>query len=1636
MMVTNIAEGNCCKDINHHEWMTTTHPQHEGALAPQNGIENPKLQRREDYNRKKKNASDAQRQRFKRNSTSSTTKTWKSKYEHVKRKSMGAISEMHPQLGFETLATSSFALNALAKFANINLPEKLYREVEGIILLMVNLSQQATAVGVISSVLVWAQGRTSKSIYGTLKDFIEKLLVDKQDDTDPGWLTCLREMRCNWRLVKNNRSFHQISKLMGCLVTLGLCEASDLTWSVGQFRLIWPDLSERHLSAFDVSDALFETVIYFAEGGYLCWKTGSIRPLLINDRTAMELDAEYAQVMAWFDLVKNGNLAKFSSLTDQEFEKKLNDLSTSLLNLSLSLRGVEKKLVMDKYQKILQVQNDFIAMKIASGVRHAPWAVELFGESSQGKTTLGDQLVDALLISQGMPSDKRYRCAYNAADKFMSNWTSEKLVMIFDDMANDKSTFVEKPPTRAIIDVCNNQMYYAPKAELEAKGRCFVEPWIAVATTNKKDLDAGLYSNCPYSIQRRLVCITVKAKPEFQRFEGDIPCGIDAGKVRAHYTDEFGDYHPPMFDDIWTVTIERAVKPQNLKTVATYAPIEWKNKKMVDVSMGECIQWAIEDFDAHVQNQKAMLDAMKERENRMIRCHHPGCKHLAGNCPYHTPEEENEIEVFQDAQQMQFGRETVKSLHQLWYGTTPICRGIDTIYDRIDADAADIIYRRGSEFLKRWDWITIVPSQVFKLDCAPDIFKYLYQDRLTKRYDLETKRLRVTLAASLLLAFCIGGTFGCVIAVFAVCKFLCVLAAFRERVEDDFYEELKAKNMEIAPMLRKYRDEYANDICIAFVSIAALYGLARAYRAYRQAQQDSHGSLEPLTEEEIAQRDSETNVWTTVVQRELPLTEISQRMSCEQLQNVVEKALVYGTIHNSDTNGRVNGLMLSSNVMLVPNHYFSEFGDELSCTFRRKNPESSGGKFVAKLHIDATHLIPGTDLRVCYVPNGGSYKNLVNFFPTSEMPKTPFRMLWRKKDGEMIIAKGLTKPGVVKTVHEFPGGMYSNLTMNTFGGLCGATLISETNGSAIIGIHLGGTDGTPIGCYGSITQTQLLNAYTDLRTKEGVILSGEAGKFEAQVLGVQILKDDPLHKKSALNYMPENSQVEYLGSCAGRAIMKSDVKVTPISEHVMEVCGVPNIYRGPKLNPDWHAWQECLSNLSIPATPYTYSLLEVAVRDYKEPLLKVFARPMWRCTRPLDDVENLCGVKGKKFLDAIKLDTSIGFPLSGPKRAFVTELEPTEEVPNLREFDPVLMEEIARIEDCYRRGERAYPIAKACKKDEIHSKDKCRIFYGNALSLTWLIRKYYLPILRVLQFNPLLSECAVGINSHGPEWEQLHQFVVKHGLDRLFGGDYGKYDQKLPSQLIFAALRIMIDFARVCDYSEEDLRVMEAMTGDIVFAYIAFNGDLIGLTEGTHISGNSLTVIINGICGSLNLRCAFYNAYPCLSYEDRLPFREYVNAMTYGDDNIGSIHPSIDKFNIKTISEFLGEYGQIYTMPDKESELIPFLPPEEFEFLKRKSVYHPQLGKHVGALVDKSIYKSLHCYIRGKNSPITELEACAQNIDGALREWFNHGKDKYEMQRGLMKEVASRADIAHMCTGLDTTYEERVETWFAQYEPT
>lgn len=629
-----------------------------------------------------------------------------------------------PHAGIETLSSVTTALTDMAEFYGFDLSDTVMRHVEGVTALLLNLQGCTSYQQFISATFLYVRDFYDKSVTTTIINYISEVfqaedLITMQSGFDspvvyPDWLECIRNIQTNWHMAKNNKAFGQFSKLLGILVTLGLCDASHLSFDIAGFKLFDENILKKHLTAFDLADALFGTVAYFVEGAYLCFKTKSFQPLLLNDFKIVELDQEYINMTTWWGLVVNGNLERQHGISDAEYSHRLDVVTTKMSALLSTATGMDKTLLANKVTKCKTIKNDLISLKISSGTRRSPFAVELYGSSSQGKTTFGDQLLDALMISNGLPSGKEYRAALNAGDKFFSNWTSDKLVAILDDLANEKSNFVERPPTRAIIDICNNQMYYAPKAEIEAKGKCFVEPEVLLVTTNVKDLDAHAYSNVPFSVQRRMdLVMTVKCKPQFQRIIAGKACGVNSTKVREFYTKD-GVYTPPILDDIWTIDIEVAIQPDRDCDTASYASVMFRGKPMNNVTSTEAIQCAVEAMSIHRQNQIAMMDQARLRTQKMKKCQHEGCVHIHGLCPDHDHER-------------QFGVLTAVSMMNTAKKVNARAnKDATTFMDRLDTLASDKLYSYTSQYLKKWDWICLIPSEYLENEQLQDFLVWYY----------------------------------------------------------------------------------------------------------------------------------------------------------------------------------------------------------------------------------------------------------------------------------------------------------------------------------------------------------------------------------------------------------------------------------------------------------------------------------------------------------------------------------------------------------------------------------------------------------------------------------------------------------------------------------------------------------------------------------------------------------------------------------------------------------------------------------------------------------------------------------------------------------------------------------------------
>lgn len=1402
----------------------------------------------------------------------------------------------------------------------------------------------------------------------------------------------------------------------------------------------------KHTSAVDLIDAAFETIVYFTEGGYACFERGSIKPLLYGNMENEEFEEAYSRCLRCHEYAKCGNLEKFEDMTENDYEALLAQCIEKAQMLKTTCKGiVEKNILSRKVEVLRQWQATFRQTRVQGGLREAPYSIGIYGGTAVGKSTIANILmVTTLLYNNYCASDNRI-VTLNEADKFMSNFRSYTNGVLIDDIGNTKADFVERAPTSLMIQLVNNVRMYANMAEADMKGKVSVEPKVVIGTKNVKDTCATVYSNEPASITRRdRITLTCKVKSEYAVHDM-----LNEDKVRAAFP--FGS---PQIPDFWDITVEKSFPvPHGVKGKAAtvgWEVVEFHGKPLKDIGLPELIRWIGQDSQKFYASQREFVSKSNNLDKQIQLC--PKCRFptpdvcicnkedhtylhkmdshcVTGYCTRCEAHHKEEEEVLDN----QIGELVVAAM-------LPKIRRWDRWWRPHVAYWTDEIEKRSVEtLLKRLDWLensrwvcwtNWVPKEWIEKDWMKNIVW------LTREGKLRERIRRSYFNHLLITGFCI---FSIIFITPLFIPILCIplmgISGVVEFEKKKMYDEVAADNEAMPKVFKMYRDRHVKWITGICVVIAALYAVAQIYKAFKVVPVPQ-GNIAPKSMTDIIERDAEVNPWAGVKVSEMPCSEKSKTTTPDRLEKMVQDNLCHMAITLTDKgkvrNFECDAFFPKSNVAVVPRHMWK--ADDIKANFTRHDPSLIGGNFECFLYRKFSVDIPNTDLSVVWVPNGGDWKDLTDYFPHQRFASVPARLTFKQKDGSCIGSKLMMDVGEVVTfAAEFFGAKY-NLKFETFEGLCIAPLITETKGPLIGGFHLGGKSGETRGCSGLLLKSEFDSAFEILRKVPGVVLSKSSGTMPKELYDVQFFENTDVHPKSPINFLPEGTNCKYYGQVTGRASYYSDVEPTVISKHVEDVCGVPQKWGGPKFRKGW-PWQASLQHSAKPSCGIEGSLLELAADDYVQGLLRALddIPDLKLGVRPLTEMETVCGIDGLRFIDKMPPTTSIGYPLSGPKMNYITLLDPTghptHQCPAV--LDQRFWDHAYEMEELYLKGERAYPIFKACFKDEPTklTKDKVRVFQGAPVALQLLVRKYYLPVARILSMLPLTSECAVGVNAQGPEWDQLAKHVMRFGKDRILAGDYSKYDLRMPAQVMFVAFRIMMDIAKECGYSERDLIIMEGIATDICYPLMAYNGDLIQ-HYGSNPSGQNLTVYINSIVNALLFRCAYYHVTK--DRENVPEFREVCSLITYGDDAKSSVHENFPEFNHISVAKFLEDHDMKFTMPDKESEPTPYMKDEEADLLKRANVYSNDTGMIMGALDEDSIFKSLHAVLRSK--AITREQQAMQNIDGGLREWFSHGREVYEERREQMKEIAKRADIIHGCTVIHESYDDRLQQWKEKYE--
>lgn len=1452
-----------------------------------------------------------------------------------------------------------------------------------------------------------------KSLFGY--NIFEQQAGDPGEKTSAKWLSMVPALRENWDAVRNSPMFGKISALISVAASIGLCSVTNLKWSYQGVDLFRVGTVAKHSTAIDLVGAVLDTVVYFIEGGYECFKQRSFRPLFFTNDDSKTLDELYFPLLELHEHAMVFNLhekkvtikGESRTISDIEYSQLLDEALDLSERLFKSAKGTWQQGYLEKRIDVLRKNRAaYQAKRIDGSMRYAPFTVYIWGDSGRGKSTIAQVVMADCLAAAGVDPDTKNTAIIKESDKFDSTLKGHTTGIFFDDLGNTKSEFLDKAPTERIIDINNNMITYANKADLHEKGKIEIRPRVFVITSNAPlAKHANVGSICPYSIVRRAdVHIRVEVKKEFALKDGR----LDSAKALVAFP---GD---SLVNDIWDLHVYTPLEHLQGGNSSHLSHIDGITD-LKPRSITDTLRFLTTKCKKHFENQRQLI---KKGEGLVAsRCYCKRCNLAKDLCEC----------------------EPIEELEELCNEVRDIIGGEDYLdEDEVQAlleESFDFINRQFSAMgAKTSNFLSNVPTWLFTNKLVSSI--YLFSN--AREFLKFEKRTRYGIGCSLLFWLVICSLFSrtntFVFGGMTTITHLIIYASMLARWRDDRLNDLVTRRDVTIDVFRSIRQSKT----MMFIGTCAIAGVIYKFTSlFRTAVALHQSALAPDDIEEIEKRDSEVNPWATAVTAELHVTDKSATMTFEQILRKIEANLCHGVFVENGFQQKCDILALGGNTFMMPLHVFKNRKD-MRALITRRNPSELNSTFRAIVSANYMIPIPGKDVCLVNIASGGVFADIRHLFPESITASGSGHFLYKNGDGSMR-----SDPiQIVYTKDSKSGGAgYDyDLPYNTFTGLCMGVVVANFARACIAGVHLRGVPGTPKGKALTVTQQEINAVWEKAHTVwKGAFPSTVNGDFPETRYEKQVLISRDIHEKSPVNYLPVGSTVEYLGQVNGRVShTKSKVRKTPISDAVAEVTGVQNQYGPPKFHRA-RMWQASLAHSANPSPGIEGSLVEQAYKDYVNGLLDVFTKDkfkLWVLSEliPLTEMETLCGKDGKRFIDAMPKGTSKGFPLSGPKRDMIELLDPLD-FPDFQcpaKAHRSILLEMGKMEEKLLAGKRCYSIFKACVKDEPTklTKDKVRVFQAADWATQMMVRKYFLPIARLLSLFPLDSECAVGVNAQGPEWDQLANHMKKHGADRILAGDYSKYDLRMPAQLINAAFAVLIEIAEKCGkYTKDDLTIMRGIATEIAYSCVAYNGDLI-IHMGSNPSGQNLTVYINCIVNSLQLRCAYFHLWPSRLGKPK-PFREVCAIMTYGDDVKGSVKEGYDWFNHISYAQFLKERDMVFTMPDKESEPVPYMNDIEADFLKRHNIFNRDTGLIHGALDEESIFKSLHTVLESK---VVSLEdQAAGNIDGALREWWQYGREAYELRRKQMKEVAFKCGLSDACKMLTESYEDRLKQFQVRY---
>jgi len=1534
--------------------------------------------------------------------------------------------------------------------------------VEDLGLLVIQLVRSRSLVDSSMAIITFLKLRSGGSMIGNLADVLDVIIQDvagpqiqADEDITDDILTKVTDFRAfigNWESVKDSSVVKRAIKLFRYAAAVGVCAHVGIKLDKHTLESCKSEAGGMFAGP-NFLCALLDTVALFLQRALMFLKTGKWE-------TFFHGPTSYSQ---WFDgcqVLKRhhqfiGNLEAHGS-SYHEFVRNLSasiEVGRSILKFGEHTSGYELTAIKRLLNEMLMIQASVLTYTAAQESRRPPFSLLVHGGSSVCKSTFVDMLFHYGGQKMNLPTTSDFKYTRNPSIDFWSGWNSSKWFIALDDVAYvNPDSAIQDLSLMEIIQLINDVPMVPNQAALEDKGKNPVRARMVVGTTNTKHLNAHAHFACPLAVQRRMpFVVTVQPKPEYAR--DDAPTMMDPLKL------------PPITDDwpdFWVISVDKVV-PVGEDGRATFESIH------VFSDVHRFLDWLGETMDLFHQVQtKARVGCAAMQGFKL--CH--TCNRVQCACPklqndeskifkgYRMPvgfkvgesfklleTEGNEQWVYTYEYDLQANHNYVlttqifskKKLVREWTSVATLRGPSD------EADEAEMPQLESEEIAMAEVLSQVVSHHSMQAGrgmtravtwCA---LKYIdwYMASATVRY--------ITHSA-------MG---------WRVCRKLAMgTLSFVRTNKRSFYQYCGSmvRDAYIAPKWRKVLKGIAVASALA-ATVFTVVSIGRSFRktetrackrcylpCCRKAEQwvevckacqagkskpvktlemceDCNDVLSDAGLEEQGLRQSvadstfktteKENVWKRddYQTSSFDTTDVNVSYAAlprDQLMQLVQRNMARIKVSNGEKIREGNALCVGGHLWVTNNHTFYMDGDLKVSLLIEGTPMGATPNVTFVIRQHEIFRDPGSDqawfMVMCWSPKrdlrqlirkptlAGMYRAAYTGYAKTIAPQ------------ELVVAAvqlgKVSHEGLAQDMDAWHG----NAQLPTTVGDCGMPLVVHKPQSAILGLHmLGNASGTVWASALDSDKVERAVAHFDrpiIQSGSPVISAPSKEKSVGQ-----------LRMFSPLRWLEEGSVTVY-GSYTGfQATPRSKVGPTLLGTRILEERKWDVDAVRPELR-DWRPWRLALVDVANQQHGAIDSVkLRACAKAYVKDVLTALPVEALQTLQVLSNEAVVNGIAGVKFIDKMNFKSSMGEPYCKAKKHFL------EGDINVKYFNPEVLDRIAHIETCYARGQRACPVFSGQLKDEPRSRakvaaGKVRVFTGAPADWSFVVRKYLLTTVKVIQENPFVFEASPGCATQTLEWEQYFDYLTRHGVDRLIAGDYGKFDKKMAALLILEAFWILSEILREAGWTEEELIVIHCIAEDTAYSVVNFGGDLVEFF-GSNPSGHPLTVIINCLVNALYMRYCYLELSPLKlkGYAQVENFKKHVNLLTYGDDNAMGVSPLASWFNHTAIQETLASIGVEYTMADKESESRPFIHIREVSYLKRTWRWDDDIGAVVCPLEVASIHKMLTVGTPSETeSPEVHM---ASLITAAVNEWFWYGKETFERERAWLWNLALEAGIHH-----------------------